>query len=194
MARKKNDIEMYSVRNEGKSVVDGRFIRTLKNEIYKYRSSISKNVYIGKLDAIINKYNNTYHSKIKMKPVDVKSGIYIDFEKRNNKEDRKFKVDDHVRILKYKNFLQKGTLQIGLKKFLLLKKLKMLCLGYMLLVILTEKKSLERFTKKYSKKNQKEFRVKKLIKRKGDKLYVKWKGYDSSFNRWIDKKDIVIQN
>ena len=59
----------------------------------------------------------------------------------------------------------------------------------MLLVILTEKKLLERFTKKELHKiNQKEFRVEKIIKKKGDKLYIKWKGYDCSFNDWIDKK------
>ena len=64
---------MYSTRNEGKSVVAEGFIRTLKNKIYKYMTSISKNVYIDKLDNIVNKYNITYHSTIKMKPVDVKS-------------------------------------------------------------------------------------------------------------------------
>ena len=68
----KNDIEMYSVHNEEKSVVAERFIRTLKNKIYKYMTAILKKVYLDKLDDIINKYNNTYHSKIKMKPVDVK--------------------------------------------------------------------------------------------------------------------------
>ena len=67
---------MYSTHNEGKSVVDERFIRTLKNKSYKYMTSISKNVYIHKLDDIVNKYNNTYYSTIKMKPVDVKSNIY----------------------------------------------------------------------------------------------------------------------
>ena len=55
-----NDIVMYSTNNEGKSVVDDRFIRTLRNKIYKYITSISKNVYIDKLDEIVNKYNNTY--------------------------------------------------------------------------------------------------------------------------------------
>ena len=69
----KNDIEMYSTHNEGKSVIAERFIRTLKNKIYKYMTSISKNVYIDKLDDIVNKYNNAYHSTIKLKPVDVKS-------------------------------------------------------------------------------------------------------------------------
>ena len=68
----KNAIEMYSTHNKGKSVNAEIFIRTLKNNIYRYMTSISKNVYIDKLDDIVNKYNNTYHSTIKMKPVDVK--------------------------------------------------------------------------------------------------------------------------
>ena len=63
---------MHSIHNEGKSVVAERFIRTLKTKIYKYMTSISKNVYIDKLDDIVNEYNNTYHRTIKMKPVDVK--------------------------------------------------------------------------------------------------------------------------
>ena len=66
-----NDIEMYSTHNQGKSVIAKRFIRTLNNKIYKYMTSISKNVYVDKLDDIVNKYNNTYHGTIKMKPVDV---------------------------------------------------------------------------------------------------------------------------
>ena len=72
-----NDIEMYSIHNEGKSVVAERFIRTLKNKIYKYMTAISKNVYIDKLDDIVNEYNNTYHRAIKMKAFDVKDDTYI---------------------------------------------------------------------------------------------------------------------
>ena len=72
----KNDIEMNSTHNEEESVVAERFIRTLKNKIYKHMISITKNVYIDKLDHIVNKYNNKYHSTIKMKPVDVKSSTY----------------------------------------------------------------------------------------------------------------------
>ena len=67
-----NDIGMYSTYNEEKSVIAERFIRTLKNKIYKYMTSIPKNVYIDKLDNIVNKYNNKYHSTIKMKPVNAK--------------------------------------------------------------------------------------------------------------------------
>ena len=90
---------MYSVHNEGKSVVAERFIRTLKNKFYKYVTSISKNVYIDKLDDIVNKYNNTYHRTIKMKPADVKASLYTDFNKENNKEDPKLKVVGHVRMI-----------------------------------------------------------------------------------------------
>ena len=73
---------MYSTHNEGKSVVPERFIRTLKTKIYKYMASISKNVYTDILDDTVNKYNNTYHSTIKMKPVDVKNNMHIDFNKK----------------------------------------------------------------------------------------------------------------
>ena len=72
---------MYSTYNERKSVVAEKSVRTLKNKIYKYITSISKNVQIHKLDDIVNKYNNTYHSTIKMKPVDVKPSTYIESSK-----------------------------------------------------------------------------------------------------------------
>ena len=75
---------MYSTNNEGKSVVAERFIRTLKSKIYKYMTSISKNVYIDKLNVIVNKYNNTYHTTIKMKPIDVKDNTYINANKEIN--------------------------------------------------------------------------------------------------------------
>ena len=72
------------VHNEGKYVVDKRFIRILKTKIYKYMASISKNVYFEKLDRIVNKHNDTYHRKIKMKPVDVKDNTYIDSKELNS--------------------------------------------------------------------------------------------------------------
>ena len=76
-----NDIVMYSTNNKGKSVVAERFIRTLKNKIYKYMTSISKNVYIDKLDDIVKEYNNKYHTSIKMKPVDATDNTYTDLKK-----------------------------------------------------------------------------------------------------------------
>ena len=91
-------IEIYATHNKRKSDVAERFIRTLKNKMYKFITLISKNMYINKLDDLVNKCNNIYHSTIKMKLVNVKSSTYIDFDKNYNKEDPKFKVGDHVRI------------------------------------------------------------------------------------------------
>ena len=99
---------MYSKHNKGKPVVAERLIRILKNKIYKYMFSVSENVYIDKLD-IVNKYNNTQHITIKMKPTDVKASTYVGFNKENNNESPKFKIDDHVRISKYKNIFAKGS-------------------------------------------------------------------------------------
>ena len=101
---------MYSTHNEGKSVVTERFIRTLKNKIYKYKASISKNVYIDKSDDIVN-------ITIKMKPVDVKSSTHIDSSTEINNTDPKFKIGDIVRISKYKYIFAKAMFQISLKSF-----------------------------------------------------------------------------
>ena len=105
---KDNDIEMYSIHNEGKSVVAERFIRTLKTKIYKYMTPVSKNVYIDKLDDLVGEYNNTYHRTIRKKPVNVKDNTYIDFKKEVNDKDSKVKVEDHVRISKFKNIFPEG--------------------------------------------------------------------------------------
>ena len=81
---KDNNIKMYSIHNEGKSVVAGRFIRTLKKKIYNHMTAVSKNVYIDKLDDIVNEQNNIFHKTINMKPVDVKNDEYIDSSKEVN--------------------------------------------------------------------------------------------------------------
>ena len=109
---------MCSIYNEGKSVGAKKVIRTLKTKTYKYMTSVSKNVYIDKLDDIVNEHNNTYHRIIKMKPIDVKDNTYIDFSTEVNDKDPKFKVGDHIIITKYKNIFAKDTHQIGLNKFL----------------------------------------------------------------------------
>ena len=98
---------MYSTYNEGKSVVAERFIRTLKNKLYKHMTATGKKVYYDVLDDVVNKYNNTKHSTIKMKPIDVVGNkrVYID---EHNEKDSKFKIGDRVRISKYKNIFAKG--------------------------------------------------------------------------------------
>ena len=155
-------------------------------------TSISKNVCIDKLDDIVNKYSNTYHSTIKMKPVDVKSKTYIDSSKEINDKDIDLKL---VILLEYQNikiFLQKVRLQIGLKKLLWLKKVKNAAPQTYVINDLNVEEIVGTFyEKELQKTNQKEFRIEKVIKKKGDKLYVKWKGYNNLFSSWIDKKDIV---
>ena len=101
-----NDIIMYSTYNEGKSVVAERFIRALKNKLYKHMTATGKNVYYDVLDDVVNKYNNTKHSTIKIKPIDVKNNerVYID---EHNEKDSRFKVGDRVRISKFKNIFAK---------------------------------------------------------------------------------------
>ena len=99
---------MYSTYNEGKSVVAERFLRTLKNKIFKHMAAISKNVYFDALDDIVDKYKSTVHRTIKMKPIDVTGDSYAEYNKITNKKHPKFKVGDHVRISKYKNNFYKG--------------------------------------------------------------------------------------
>ena len=188
----KNDIEMNSTHNEEESVVAERFIRTLKNKIYKHMISITKNVYIDKLDHIVNKYNNKYHSTIKMKPVDVKSSTYIDSSKQINDKDPKFKIGDIVRILKYKNIFAKGYVPNWSEEVFEIKKVENTVPWTYVNFDLNRGETVESFyEKEWQKTNQKEFRIEKVIKRKGDKIYVKWKGYHILFNNWIKKRHSI---
>ena len=105
---KDNNIEMYSTHNVGKSVVAERFIKTLKNKIYKHKTAISKNVYFNVLNDIVDKYNNTYHRTTKMKPIDVRSDSFAEHNEEFNEKYPVLKVGDHVRISRYKNIFAKG--------------------------------------------------------------------------------------
>ena len=184
---------MYSIHNEGKSVVPERFIRTLKTKIYKYMTSVSKNVYIDKLDDIVNEYNNTYHRTIKMKPVDVKDNTYIDsMELHSNDKDSKFKVGGHVRISKYKNIFAKEYTPNRSEEVFVIKTVKNTVPWTYVTDDLKGEKIIGTFyEKELQKTNQQKFGIEKVIKRKCDQLYLKWKGYDSSFKSWIDKNDLI---
>ena len=146
-------------------------------------TTVSKNVYIDKLDDIVDEYNNTYHRSIKMKPINVKYNTYIDFEKEVNDKDPKFKVRDYVRISKYKNIFSKGYMRNWSEEVFISSKIKNTVPWTYVINDLNGEEIIGTFyEKELQKTNQREFRIEKVLKRKGDKLYVKWKGYDNSFN------------
>ena len=144
------------------------------------------------LNDIVNKYNNTVHRIIKMKPIDITDDSFAEYNEELNKKDPKFKVGDHVRISKYKKILAKGYVLNSSEEVFVVNKIKNTVPWTYTISDLNGEKVIGTFyEKELQKTNQKEFRIKKILQRKGDKLYVKWKRNDNSFNSWINKKDIV---
>ena len=130
-----------------------------------------------------------------MKPVDVKNNTYIDFKKEVNDKDPKFKVGDYLRISKYKNIFEKGYMPNWSEEvFISIKIRNAVPWTYVINDLNGEKIIGTFYEKEFQKTNQKEFRIKKVLRKKGDKLYVKWKGHDNSFNSWIDKKYLAKYN
>ena len=127
-----------------------------------------------------------------MKLIDVKSSRYIDSSKEINKIDPKLKIGDIVRISKYKNNFAKGCTPNSSEDVFVLKRAKNTVPWIYVINDFNGEEIVGTFyEKELQKTNQKDFRIEKVIKRKGNELYVKWKGYDNPFNSWMDKKDIV---
>ena len=127
-----------------------------------------------------------------MKPVEFKDNLYIDYKKEVNYKSPKFKVGDPVRISENKNVFAKGYTPNWSEEIFVIEKVKNTVPWTYVIKDLNDNEIIGTFyEKELQKTNQHEFRIKKVIKKKGDKLYVKWKGYDSSFNSWIDKKDLA---
>ena len=155
-------------------------------------AAVSKSVYFDVLDDIVHKHNNTIYRTIKMKPIDVTSDSYAECNEDSNEKDTKFKIGDHVRISKYKNIFAKGYTQNWSDEIFIIIKIKnTVQWTYVISDLNGQTTDGIFYEKELQKTNQQEFIIEKILKRKGDKLYVKWKGYDNSFNSWIDKKDLV---
>ena len=155
-------------------------------------TAVSKNIYIDVLGDIVNKYNNTVHRTIKMKLIDVTSDSYAEYNEDSNVTNPKFKVGDHVRISKYKNIFAKGYAPNWSEEVFVVSKIKnTVPWTYVVSDLNGEEITGSFYEKELQKANQKEFRIEKVLKRKSDKLYVKWKGYDDSFNSWFDKEDLI---
>ena len=182
---------MYSIHNEGKSVVAERFIRTLKNKIYKHMTTVGKSVYFDVLDDIVDKHSNTCHRSIKTKPKDITDDSFAECSEEFNRY--KSKIGEHVRISKHKNIFAKGHTPNWSEEIFVVKKIKNTVPWTSVISDLNGEEIVGRFyEKELQKTDQKEFRIEKVIKKEGDKLYVKWKGYDNSFNSWIDKKEFGL--
>ena len=144
-------------------------------------AAVSKSVYFDVLDDIVHKHNNTIYRTIKMKPIDVTSDSYAECNEDSNEKDTKFKIGDHVRISKYKNIFAKGYTQNWSDEIFIIIKIKnTVQWTYVISDLNGEAIDGIFYEKELQKTNQQEFIIEKILKRKGDKLYVKWKGYDNS--------------
>ena len=159
------------------NLVAERFIKTLKNKFFKHMTALSKNVYFDVLDNIVNKYNNTVHRTIKMKPIDVTTDSYAEYNEDSNKRNPRFKVGDHVRISKCKNIFAKGYAPNWSEEIFVIKKVNTVPWTYVISDLNGEEITGSFYEKELQKTNQEKFRIEKIIERKGDRLYVKWKGY-----------------
>ena len=137
-------------------------------------------------------YNNTIHRTIKMKPIEVTDDSYAEYNEDLNEKGPKFKVGDYVRISKCKNIFAKGYAPNWSQEIFVIKQIKnTVPWTYVINNLNNEKIAGSFYKKELQKTNQKEFRIQKVLKKKGDTLNVKWKGYDNSFDSWINKKDIL---
>ena len=174
---------MYLTYKEEKSVVFQRFIRMLKNQIFIHMTAVSKNVYFDVLDATADKYSNTVHRTIKMKPIDVTSDTYAEYNEDSSQKDPKFKAGDRVRISKYKNIFAKEYTPNWSEEVFVVSKIKnTVPQAYVISDLNGEPITGSFYEKELQKTSQEKFRIERVFKRKGDKLYVKWNGYDNSFN------------
>ena len=149
-------------------------------------TAVSKNVYF---DDIVNKYNNTVHRSTKMKLIDVTSDSSAEYYEDSNVTKPKFKIGDHLRISKQKNIFAKGYTNNWSEKVFVVSKIKNTVLWTYVISNLNGEPRF--YEKEFQKTSQEKFRIEKVLKRKYDKLYVKWKRYDNSFNSWIDKKYLL---
>ena len=150
------------------------------------------------LDNIANEYNNTVHRTIKMKPIEVTSDSYAEYNEDSNKNDPKFKVGDHVRISKYKNIFAKGYTPNWSEEVFVINKIKnTVPWTYVISDLNGEEITGSFYEKELPKTSQKEFRIEEVLKRKGDKLYVKWEVYDNSLilgliNKTLCKNESIL--
>ena len=155
-------------------------------------TATSKNDYFDVLDNIVNKYNNTVHKTIKMKSIDVTSDSHAEYNEDFTKKDPKFKAADHVRVSKHKNIFAKRYAPNWSEEVFVVSGIKdTVPWAYIVSDLNGEEITGSFYAKELQKPSQEKFRIEKVLQRKGDRLYAKWKQYNNRFNSWTDEKDLI---
>ena len=193
-------IELYSTENEEKSSVVERWIRTMKEKMWKYFTDNNMSVYIDILPDLVKNYNNTRHSSIKMTPVEASKKKNELTVWRNLYPEQlairgikpNFSIGDKVRISKKKKTFEKGYTTRWTEEIFTIVEIKRTSpVTYKIADLNGEEIKGRFYEPELQKTNQKLFRIEKVIKRGKKKSLVKWKGYSDDFNSWVDNKDIV---
>ena len=194
-----NNIKLYSTNNsEIKSAVVERFNRTFKNMMYKKFTENNNTIFYNILDELVNNYNNKYHSTIKMSPIEGSKKInekkiknIYNFEK--TKKLGKFKIGDRVRISLEKNIFEKGYETNWTQEIFVIYDIKYSNVPYYYLKDLNNEKLQGTFYEQELQKTKQDdlYTIEKILKTNKDKIYVKWRGYDNSFNSWINKNTVT---
>ena len=194
-----NNIKLYSTNNsEIKSAVIERFNRTFKNMMYKKFTENNNTIFYNILDELVNNYNNKYHSTIRMTPIQGSKKInenkiknIYNFEK--TKKLGKFKIGDRVRISLEKNIFEKGYETNWTQEIFVIYDIKYSNVPYYYLKDLNNEKLDGTFYEQELQKTKQDdlYTIEKILKTNKDKIYVKWRGYDNSFNSWIDKNTVT---
>ena len=196
----KDLIEIYSTENEEKSSIVERWIRTMKEKIRKYLTDNNTYTYIDVLPELVEDYNNTVHSSIKMTPIEASKkkneltvwrNLYPDRHKIHNLTP-KFSVGDEVRISKKKKTFEKGYTTRWTEQIFTIKEIQNTNpITYKLEDLQGEEIKGTFYEPELQKTEQQVFRIEKIIKEEKGKSLVKWKGYSDKFNSWVDNKDLI---
>ena len=194
-----NNIKLYSTNNsEIKSAVIERFNRTFKNMMYKKSTENNNTIFYNILDELVNNYNNKYHSTIKMTPIEGSKKVnenkiknIYNFEK--TEKPGKFKIGDRVRISLEKNIFEKSYETNWTEEIFVIYDIKYSNVPYYYLKDLNNEKLDGTFYEQELQKTKQDdlYTIEKILKTNKNKIYVKWRGYDSSFNSWIDKNTVT---
>ena len=194
-----NNIKLYSTNNsEIKSAVIERFNRTFKNMMYKKFTENNNTIFYNIIDDLVNKYNNKYHSTIKMTPIEGSKKInekkiknIYNFEK--TKKLGKFKIGDRVRLSLEKNIFEKGYETNWTQEIFVIYDIKYSNVPYYYLKDLNNEKLQGTFYEQELQKTKQDdlYTIEKILKTNKNKVYAKFKGYSNDFNQWVNKSDIT---